>query len=343
MIVKPAEAERFVGRPPADVAAVLLYGPNLGLVRDRAERLGRAVAGALDDPFRVADLTPPAVAADPGALADEAAALSMTGGRRLVRLRGAGNEAAAACETLLAAAAPEASLVVVEAGALAPRARLRALFERAANAAAVACYEDDPGTLRAVVRDRLAAEGKQATPAALDALAARLGGDRKAALAELDKLVSFVGGAETVGDGDVLACVGDSSEAALDDLADAAAEGDRSAVGRALDKLAADGVSPVRALGGLERHFQRLHWAAGRVAGGDSRAVAVNALRPPVFFKRRRRMEAQLARWSPAGIGRAMEVLLDAEIACKTAGAPAAALCARAAMRVAGAARRRGR
>ena len=194
-----------------------------------------------------------------------------------------------------------------------------------------------------MIRDRLAAEGKQATPAALDALTARLGGDRKAALAELDKLVSFVGAAATVGDGDALACVGDSSEAALDDLADAAAEGDRDAVGRALDKLAADGVSPVRALGGLERHFQRLHWAAGRVARGDSRAAAVNALRPPVFFKRRRRMETQLARWSPADVGRAMDVLLDAEIACKTAGAPAAALCARAAMRVAGAARRRGR
>ena len=341
MNVRPADAERFVARPAAGVAAVLLYGPNLGLVRDRAERLGRAVAGALDDPFRVADLAPSTVAADPGALADEAAALSMTGGRRLVRLRGVGNEAAAACETLLRVAAPETSLTVVEAGALAPRTRLRALFERAANAAAVACYEDDPVTLRQVVRDRLAAEGKQAAPAVLDALAARLGGDRKAALSELDKLVSFVGAAAAIGDDDVLACVGDGSDVALDDLADAVAEGDRSAVGRALDKLAGDGVSPVRALGALERHFQRLHWAAGRVAGGESRAAAVNALRPPVFFKRRRRVEAQLGRWSPAAIGRAMEVLLEAEIACKTTGAPAGALCARAAMSVAGAARRR--
>lgn len=42
MIVRPADAERFVARPPAGIAAVLLYGPNRGLVEDRGERLDSA-------------------------------------------------------------------------------------------------------------------------------------------------------------------------------------------------------------------------------------------------------------------------------------------------------------
>ncbi len=341
MIVRPNDVERFIERPASGVAAALLYGPNRGLVGDRARRLGRTVVEALDDPFRVAELAPAAVAADPALLADEAAAQSMTGGRRLVRLRGAGNEVAAACGTLLRAAVPEVSLVVVEAAELDKRSRLRALFERAENGAAIACYDDDPGVLHSVIRDRLAAHGVSATPAAREVLAARLGGDRQVTLNELDKLALFAGDSATVDEEDALACVGDGAEATLDDLADAVCAGDQDRAGRALDKLAADGVSAVRMLGGLQRHFQRLHWAAGRMAHGATPSAAVAALRPPVFFKRRRAVTAQLAHWSTADIGRAMAVLLDAEIDCKTTGNPAPVVGARAVMRVTQAGRRR--
>ena len=343
MIVRPADVERFVARPAPAIAAALIYGSNRGLAADRAERLGRAVAGALDDPFRVADLAPAAVAAEPTLLMDEAAALAMTGGRRVVRLRGAGNEVAQACANLLAAAVPAASLVVVEAGELPRRARLRVVFESAGNAAAIACYDDDRAALGAVLTERLAAHGKTATPAAREAVLARLGGDRKAALAEIDKLVLYAGESARIGEADALACVGDGAEATLDDLADAVAVGDRPGAGRAFDKLAADGVSPVRALGALQRHFQHLHWAAGRVRGGAAPAAAVEALRPPVFFKRRRSMAAQLARWPAAAAARALELLLEAEAACKTTGAPAALICSRAALRLTEAAGRRSR
>ena len=340
MIVRPADAERFVARPPAGIAAVLLYGPNRGLVEDRGARLGRTVAEALDDPFRVADLAPAAVAADPAALVDEAAALSLTGGRRLVRLRGAGNETAAACEALLERAAPGGSLVVVEAGDLNKRARLRTLFERAETGAALACYEDDRAALAGAIRDRLAAHGKTAAAGAREVLLSRLGTDRRAALSELDKLALYAGDAREIDERAALACVGDSAEATLDALADAVAAGDGRAAGRAFDRLDADGVHPVRILSALQRHFQALSWAAARMGRGDSAASAVAAMRPPVFFKRRRAVAGQLARWTAADLGRALNLLLDAEIQCKTTGTPARLICSWAALRITRAARR---
>ena len=341
MIVKPAQAESFVEKPRDGIAAALLYGPNRGLVEDRGARLGASIAPP-GDPFRVADLAPAAVAADPALLVDEAAALSMTGGRRLVRVRDAGNDVADACAALLARHAGD-SFTIVEAGDLKKRAKLRSLFEGAANAAAIPCYDDDPAALRGLCRRYLDERGARATPAALDALAGRLSGDRRVILGELDKLVLYAGPEGGIDDTDVLTCVGDSAEATLDDLADAAGAGDLESTGRALDRLAADGATPVRVLTGLQRHFQALHRAAGSVARGATPAEAVAALRPPVFFKRRRAVAMQVARWSAADIARAMELLLDAEIACKTTGCPASVLCARTAMRVAAAARRRGR
>lgn len=340
MIVRPADAERFVARPPAGIAAVLLYGPNRGLTEDRGARLGRTVVEALDDPFRVADLAPAAAAADPAVLVDEAAALSLTGGRRLVRVRGAGNEIAAACEALLERAAPGGSLVVVEAGDLNKRARLRVLFERAEAGAALACYEDDRASLAVAVRERLAAHGKTATAGAREVLLARLGTDRRAALGEIDKLALYAGGAREIDERAALACVGDAAEATLDALADAVAGGDARAAGRAADKLEADGVHPARIVAALARHFQALGWGAARMEQGDSAASAVAAMRPPVFFKRRRAVAGQLARWRSADLGRALDVLLETEIQCKTTGTPARLICSRAMLRLARAARR---
>ena len=68
---------------------MLLYGPDMGLVRERADTLARTVCPDLRDPFRIADLNAAALGADPPRLLDETAQLSLVGGRRVVRVRGA--------------------------------------------------------------------------------------------------------------------------------------------------------------------------------------------------------------------------------------------------------------
>jgi len=137
MIVRPADAERYVARPPADLVAVLVFGPDQGLVRERAERLAKTVVPDLADPFRVSELDDATLGGDPARLADEAASLSMLGGRRVVRVRGAGNGLAKLFESFLENPAGDA-LIVVEAGDLAKSSALRSAFEDADKAAAIA-------------------------------------------------------------------------------------------------------------------------------------------------------------------------------------------------------------
>ena len=48
------QIDSFLDDPGNTVAAVLIYGPDQGLVRERADRIMRAVAGSTDDPFRTA-------------------------------------------------------------------------------------------------------------------------------------------------------------------------------------------------------------------------------------------------------------------------------------------------
>ena len=84
----------FLAEPPATARVVLIYGDDLGLVRERADQLMRAMVG--DDPFGLVDVPREAASRDVSLLGGEAAQSALTGGRRLVRVRDATDGLAAA-------------------------------------------------------------------------------------------------------------------------------------------------------------------------------------------------------------------------------------------------------
>ena len=141
MIVKSHEADRYVASPPKGLVVALVYGPDAGLVQERAEKLLKTVTPDLTDAFNAADLSETVLLADPARLADEVAAISMMGGRRTVRVRGAGNDLAELFEAFLDDPKGDA-LLVIEAGDLAKTSALRKVFDGHKSAAAIQCYPD---------------------------------------------------------------------------------------------------------------------------------------------------------------------------------------------------------
>ena len=93
ILSKRPEVDRFLGHPPPDIRACLLHGRDRGGVRERADGLARRIVPNIDDPFDVSLLTETDLEQDAGRLMDELAALSMMGGRRLVRLKLTGDKA----------------------------------------------------------------------------------------------------------------------------------------------------------------------------------------------------------------------------------------------------------
>jgi len=329
---------RFMKQPDPACQAVLLFGEDSGLVRERAETIARTVVDDLSDPFRVADLTGETIADDPARLADEAAAMAMTGGRRVVRIRHVtpmvAKSIADAFETFLEDAAGnrkarELALIVVDAADLDGRSPLRKLFEAASNAAAIPCYRDEGDSLASVIRETLAQHKVRASSDALAWLASRLGGDRAVTRGETEKLALYVGAGNEATLEDARTIVGDSADIGLDDLVDAAAGGDAVALARAYDKLVAEGLPAIAILRAAQRHFMRLHLCAGMIAAGQDPDSAMMRLRPPVFWKQKDGFRAQLRRWPLERLSQALERLLDAEIACKSSGGIADALASR--------------
>ena len=341
MIVKSHEADRVAKNPPRGLVAALVFGPDSGLVRERSETLLKSVVEDLSDPFRVADFDEQALSNDPALLSDEAAAISMLGGRRVVRVRGAGNALAKLFESFLAEPKGDA-LVVAEGGDLAKGSALRRVFEEAENAAAIPCYADSARDLSDVVRDALKAEGLSIAPNALADAVSRLGSDRGVTRRELEKLVLYAHGKQQVTAEDVRQAMGDEAEARVEEACDAAGAGDLPRLDLALERLWTADVSPVAVLRQAMSHFQRLLLVGAETARGETIDGAMKKLRPPVHFSRSASFRNQAQKWNDAKLGDALDLLLEAEALCKTTGVPAEAACGRALFNVAAMGRMRG-
>ncbi len=328
--------ERFIAEPDPGIAAILLYGPDQGLVREYADQLTVKVIGAKDDPFRLVVLTTEEATAEPGRLADEAVSLSLTGGRRAIRLRGAGDAVAGALERAVERSTGDA-LIIVEGGDLPPRSALRKFCESSGKAAAIPCYLPDAAGMAAYARRQLRDAGLAVDDDAVALLAERLVGDHALAKREIEKLIVFMGQNSRVATSDVEACVGDAAQQTLDALALAVADRSPADADRALRRLLGEGVAPVRLLRAVQRHFVRLHLAAARVAAGNAVDSVMGSLR--VFFKEQPRFRRHLDAWTDAALIAAIERLNAAEAECKRTGAPAMLLAGRAVMEIAAARR----
>jgi len=327
--------EVFLRRPDPEIRAVLFYGPDTGLARERADNLAQSVCPDLRDPFRVADLAASALAADPARLADEAAQIGLMGGRRVVRVREAGDALATLFARFLRDPAGGDTLVIAEAGELPARSTLRRAFDDAPGAAAIGCYPDSARNLAQVIRDAFAVHRIAASRDATDFLIAHLGEDRLLTRAELEKLTLYAGDGGHIELDDARAVIADSAALSLDDALFAAAEGDAAALDRALARVFQEGESPVTIIRAMLRHLQRLHLLAARIAGGGSVEDAIRGARPPIFFKAQDSYRRQLQRWSTARLARALYRVAEAEFRMKLTGLPAETICREAMFRLA--------
>jgi len=322
MKIQARDVDRFVQNPDAKCRAFLVYGPDEGLVRERAVILGKQVVEDLSDPFNVIDLPGTMVEDDPARLADELAAMSMMGGRKLIRIRDGAEKAAAMIEAALKTVPGADNVLVVEAGDLKPSSKLRSLFEKLKDAAAIPCYVDDAGSLSRILSQDLSAQGLKIDRDALMSLSAKLVGDRALARSMVEKIITYIGSdGDTVTLDDVLACTEDSSLLFIDDLTRAAFAGDAVTAGQMLERLFQEGIHAVGILRSLQNHCKKLLFVKALVAAGENQGSAIKKLRPPIFFKAEKDFIAHLNIWAPARLKTLLEQLTETEAECKTTGA----------------------
>ena len=305
---KAHEVDSWLARPSPEAVVVLIYGPDRGLVSERAAAFASKTGLPLDDPFSVVKLDAADVDRDAGRLVDEARTVPMFSPRRLIWVRNAGAQKGLADDVkALAADPPRDAIVLIEASDLKKGAALRTIVEGAFAGMALPCYGDEARDLEIVIDDELRTAGLTMALDARNALRRSLGGDRLATRGEVQKLTLYAMGKGEITLEDVKAMTGDVSALSLDDAIDAALGGNIAEFDAAFTKQCQSGSQAAQLLAAATRHLQNLHLMRGELESGNRNAAAVvAAARPPVFFARRRAVERALASWNFDTLNRAL-------------------------------------
>jgi DNA polymerase III subunit delta len=322
--LKGAAIETYLKRPDPARPIALVFGPDAGLVSERAQALMAAVTD-LSDPFGLVRLEGDELAADPARLVDEALTVPLFGARRGIWVKAGSRDCTRAVETLLRSPIRDCQ-IVIEAGDLRRNAPLRSVCERAPSVAVIACYADAERDLQRLIDHELRTEGLSIAADARAALVALLGADRTASRGELRKLTLYVRGKSSIDIEDVMAIVADAAALTLDAIVDAAFAGRPAEVEAQWARARAAGTPPGRVLAAALREALQLHRARLAVEAGESLAAAADTIVPVAQFRRRPAVETALKRWTAARLERLMDQLATATLESRQLSGPTAPL-----------------
>lgn len=298
----------FLKRPDPALPIILIYGPDVGLVRERADALAKLSVDDPNDPFSLVRMEGDDLAAEPSRLVEEAMTIPLFGGRRVIRIRTGSKSIAASVETLAELAIKDC-VVLIEAGDLKPDNALRKLAEKAKAIAALPCYVDGAKELAKLIDEELRGNGLTVAPDAQAALASLLGGDRLASRNELRKLALYAHGADSITLQDIDAVMSDASDLKIDPVLDGAFAGKPGLVESTFSRALEAGINPQQILMMALRHAASLHKASLAMNEGLSAGEAAKRGFPRLHFSRAGAVETALRNLPPARIASAFEQL----------------------------------
>jgi DNA polymerase-3 subunit delta len=339
--LKAGAVEGFVARPDPGKPIILVYGPDAGLVHERAGALIRSAVEDERDPFALARLDGDTLSEEPERLVEEAHTVPLFGGRRAVWVRAGARPFIAAIERVLASPPAADCRIVIEAGELRPSAPLRKVIESAKSAAALPCYPDSTADLGRLIDQEMRDAGLAISPDARELLLSLIGGDRAGSRSEVRKLALYAHGKARVERDDVVAVVTDATAPALDGVVDAAFAGETADLEIEFGKARASGTAASGFVNAIIRQTATLHRLRVAVEAGRSIDAVVDGLGPALHFSRKDGTKAALKLWTAGRLEDLLVRLGNTSLDVRKNTRPAYAIVQRALLTIAQVARRR--
>jgi DNA polymerase III subunit delta len=291
---------RSVDQPDPQIRFYLLHGPDEAQSAALGDRLVKALQAA-KHPIASSSLR-----SDPALLADEAGAIDMFGGARVLWLQPAGEEICAAVDALFAAAACESPVVAI-AGRLSKTSALLKLAETHPLALANVSYELDARDAERLASELARTMGLRPQEGTASRVAEACGNDHRMMAQELDKLALYVDASpERPRDltHDALDAVGADMGGAFDGISDLALAGNVRDLGTALSALPEGGKEAIPVLRSLQRRLQMLAPIRARVEAGERPQAVMTSMGKALFWKDKPLVERLLTSWDASGLAR---------------------------------------
>lgn len=287
---------RALERPDPAVRFYLFHGPDESGSRALAMQLLKGLGDA--DKFVVLGQ---AVKADPAALADEAGAMALFGGKRAIWVEPAGDEIAEGVAALLEAPASE-SAVVALAGSLRKTSALLKLAEAHPAALAHCSYVPEGRDMERVLSELAREVGLRIAPDLAQRIAAASANNQAIAAQELAKFALYLAAEPSAPrelDHETVDLLGaDSAEADLMRLGDLALAGRMEELLHELGRLPHGGTEAIPVLRALQRRLLMLAPLRARFERGESTDAVMASMGKALFWKDKPLVQRLLSSWS---------------------------------------------
>ena len=291
-----ASLARTLDHPDPAVRFYLFYGPDESGSRAFAWQLLRGLGDA--EKFIVLGQS---IKSDPAALADEAGAMALFGGRRAIWIEPAGDEITEGVAALLDAPASESAVVAV-AGPLRKTSSLLKLAEAHPAALSHCSYVPEGRDMERVVIDLARDAGLRVTPDLAQRIASEAGSNQAIAAQELEKFALFLGADRSAPrdlDHQTMDLLGaDAAESDLMRLGDLALAGNMGELLEDLSRLPHGGSEAVPILRALQRRLLMLAPLRARIERGERLDGVMASMGKALFWKDKPLIQRLLSTWS---------------------------------------------
>ncbi|NPD14261.1 DNA polymerase III subunit delta [Xinfangfangia sp. D13-10-4-6] len=333
MLLRGAEANRYLAKPDPSRAGLLIFGADAMRVALKRQAAILSLIGPEGEAeMRLARMTGAELRKDAAALQDAVRASGFFPGQRVAFVDEATDGLADTFAAALKDWKPGDAVIVATAGELKSKSALKSLFEKLPNTVSIGLYDDPP--TREEIEAELARAGLSQIPPEvmndLTALSRALDpGDFRQTLEKI-ALYKWHDPAPLTA-AEVAALAPATVDAEVDELLNAVAEGQSRQVGILMLRLGGQGVAPVTLCIQALRYFRTLY-----IAASDSGGAGAGLQKARVFGPRRDRMQAQLRRWGMHTLEPVIADLVEADMTLRsTLKVPGLALVERVFLRIA--------
>jgi len=308
--LKAANVDQFIARPDKSIPLILLYGPDQGLVSERAQNLAANLNPNSNEPMSVSRYEADDLASDLGKLSDEAYAFSMFGDSKLIRIYGTTRKNLLAAFKPILENPPDKCWIIYEGGDIKRDSALRKMVEKSENAMALPCFQDSSAALEQLIREEITSNNLSIDTDTKDYLKSLLGEDRRASRNELKKLALYALGETTITKEQIASLLGNVSAVVNEDIIDAACLGQTVFLQSKLDQLFEAGVAPDMLMWATLRHLQMLHQMKAAMSRSNTQPQSIiSGARPPIHFSRKNKVITALQKWTLPNLESAMDRL----------------------------------
>lgn len=318
MKVTTAKINSTISNLPPAVRVVLLFGPDYGLVDERANVLKNNFLGKSYEDSQFIQLFDSQIKENPNIIYEQAYSISLFGENKKIILVREGKDSISKKLAEYIDQPEDETLLIIKAQELSPSSSLRKLCENADdNVLCIPCYVDNTISLKQIISDALKKENIEINPDALFLLTSVLGNDRGITNSELEKIILYAYNTKILTKDDIENLIANNSLTALDKLIyslfDLDINGSYSMINNILEEN-----SPINISRSISSHIQKLLFVKSLCEKPMSIDMALKEIRPPIFFSYVDRFKRQVSTWPKLKLEKLLDTLLSLEIELKT-------------------------